>query len=121
MLDTRKAGRKTRTSHAQVVDELGRAMVAGTYPVGSILPGDAELAAIQARYSNTTMDQLKTGYQIYTQGACVKCHNAKDIYRYDEARWQPIMDNMAMRAKLSDSDKDAVWKYVLAIKAMQGK
>jgi len=44
MLDTRKAGRKTRTSHAQVVDELGRAMVAGTYPVGSILPGDAELA-----------------------------------------------------------------------------
>jgi DNA-binding FadR family transcriptional regulator len=44
MFDTRKAGRKTRTSHAQVVDELGRAMVAGTYPVGSILPGDAELA-----------------------------------------------------------------------------
>ena len=44
MLDTRKAGRKTRTSHAQVVDELGKAIVAGTYPVGSILPGDAELA-----------------------------------------------------------------------------
>jgi DNA-binding FadR family transcriptional regulator len=37
-------GRKTRTSHAQVVDELGRAIVAGTYPVGSILPGDLELA-----------------------------------------------------------------------------
>ncbi|MFP3545954.1 FadR/GntR family transcriptional regulator [Rhizobium sp. SIMBA_035] len=44
MIDTRRTGRKTRTSHAQVVDELGRAMVAGTYPVGSILPGDVELA-----------------------------------------------------------------------------
>jgi DNA-binding FadR family transcriptional regulator len=42
--ETRKTGRRTRTSHAQVVDELGKAIVAGTYPVGSILPGDTELA-----------------------------------------------------------------------------
>jgi DNA-binding FadR family transcriptional regulator len=44
MLDTGKLQRRTRTSHAQVVDELGRAIVAGTYPVGNILPGDLELA-----------------------------------------------------------------------------
>ena len=44
MLDTVKMQRRSRTSHAQVVDELGRAIVAGTYPVGSILPGDLELA-----------------------------------------------------------------------------
>jgi DNA-binding FadR family transcriptional regulator len=44
MLDTGKMLRRSRTSHAQVVDELGRAIVAGTYPVGSILPGDLELA-----------------------------------------------------------------------------
>lgn len=44
LLETRKAGRRTRTSHAHVVDELGRGIVAGTYPVGSILPGDGELA-----------------------------------------------------------------------------
>jgi len=43
-LETRKAGRRTRTSHAHVVDELGRGIVAGTYPVGTILPGDGELA-----------------------------------------------------------------------------
>jgi DNA-binding transcriptional regulator YhcF (GntR family) len=44
MLDTGKTQRRSRTSHAQVVDELGRAIVAGTYPVGTILPGDVELA-----------------------------------------------------------------------------
>lgn len=44
MLDTVKMQRRSRTSHAQVVDELGRAIVAGTFPVGSILPGDLELA-----------------------------------------------------------------------------
>ncbi len=44
LLETGRTARKSRTSHAQVVDGLGRAIVAGTYPVGSILPGDAELA-----------------------------------------------------------------------------
>lgn len=44
MLEAGKLGRRSRTSHAQVVDELGRAIVAGTYAVGSILPGDADLA-----------------------------------------------------------------------------
>ena len=36
--------RGVRNSHALVVDELGRAIVAGGFPVGQILPGDAELA-----------------------------------------------------------------------------
>ncbi|KRB52961.1 GntR family transcriptional regulator [Rhizobium sp. Root708] len=44
MLDTGKLARRSRTSHAQVVDELGRAIVGGIYSVGTILPGDAELA-----------------------------------------------------------------------------
>jgi DNA-binding FadR family transcriptional regulator len=43
-LDREKAGRRKRTSHAQVVDELGKAIVSGAFPVGSILPGDSELA-----------------------------------------------------------------------------
>ena len=36
--------RGVRNSHALVVNELGRAIVAGVYPVDAILPGDAELA-----------------------------------------------------------------------------
>ncbi len=34
-----------RTSHWQVVNELGKAIVAGEFPVGAILPGDADLEA----------------------------------------------------------------------------
>lgn len=60
LLETRKTGRKTRTSHAQVVDELGRAIVAGTYAVGSILPGDLELAQ-RFRVSRTVLrETMKT-------------------------------------------------------------
>ena len=45
LLETVIGGVGTRTSHAQVVNALGRAIIAGDYPVGTILPGDAELAA----------------------------------------------------------------------------
>ncbi|WP_037152279.1 FadR/GntR family transcriptional regulator [Rhizobium freirei] len=43
LLNTRKAEGKSRTSHAQVVDDLGKAIVSGAFPIGSILPGDSEL------------------------------------------------------------------------------
>ncbi|WP_184707116.1 FadR/GntR family transcriptional regulator [Rhizobium lusitanum] len=42
-LGTRKTERKSRTSHGHVVDALGKAIVSGAFPVGTILPGDNEL------------------------------------------------------------------------------
>lgn len=43
MIDRQKTSRKSRTSHSQVVDELGKAIVSGVFSVGEILPGDGEL------------------------------------------------------------------------------
>jgi DNA-binding FadR family transcriptional regulator len=45
LLETMMTGTVARTSHAQVVGELGRAIVAGEFPVGATLPGDADLEA----------------------------------------------------------------------------
>jgi DNA-binding FadR family transcriptional regulator len=44
VLETVISGKKTRTSHSQVVEDLGRAIIAGEYPVGATLPGDFDLA-----------------------------------------------------------------------------
>ncbi len=44
MLRTAITGNVTRNNHAFVVHEIGKAIVKGEYEVGSILPGDAELA-----------------------------------------------------------------------------
>ncbi|NKC50775.1 FadR family transcriptional regulator [Ochrobactrum cytisi] len=44
LLETAITGRKRHNSHAVVVGELGRGIVAGTIPAGSILPGDHELS-----------------------------------------------------------------------------
>jgi DNA-binding FadR family transcriptional regulator len=43
LLETERAGGKSRNSHAQVVDDLGKGIVSGAFAIGSVLPGDAEL------------------------------------------------------------------------------
>jgi DNA-binding FadR family transcriptional regulator len=45
LLETVMRGASGRTSHWQVVNELGKAIIAGEFPVGTTLPGDAELEA----------------------------------------------------------------------------
>ncbi len=84
-------------------------------------PGQEELTAIQGQFNDATLAQLKEGHVIYAQGACVNCHGAKNIYKRSTASWKEIIDDMAQRAKISASQKDAVYKYVLAIKATQAK
>lgn len=91
-------------------------------PVNGIYePGIEELKAIQLQYKETTLQQLKYGHAIYTEGACIKCHDALNIYVFDEIKWKDIVDNMAVKAMISDEQKDAVYKYVLSIKAKQPK
>lgn len=84
-------------------------------------PGIEELKAIQLQYKESTLQQLKYGHAIYTEGACVKCHDAFNIYEYSEPKWKIIVDDMAIKAKISNEQKDAVYKYVMAIKATQPK
>ncbi|MES2284058.1 MAG: hypothetical protein V4547_00135 [Bacteroidota bacterium] len=84
-------------------------------------PGNEELIAIQAQYKDVTLEKLKEGHTIYTAGACTNCHGAINIYQYAETQWKGIVEDMAQRAYLSDVQKDAVYKYVLAIKATQPK
>lgn len=83
-------------------------------------PGDPELNAIQLKFQNVTMETLNSGYKLYT-GDCTKCHMAFSIYRIEEQHWKGLIDDMARRAEMTDTQKDAVYKYVLAVKATQPK
>ena len=82
-------------------------------------PGNEELLAIQTRYPATTLEQLHTGYVLYAKGACINCHEAKAIYQYNHEQWKDIVDEMAAKARMSTSEKDAVYKYVIAIKEVR--
>jgi hypothetical protein len=85
---------------------------------GIFEPGKEQLVAIQAKHSGATMEKLKEGYGIYT-GTCTNCHKAKAIYAYTEEKWPAIIDNMSKKAKLTDTQKDALTQYVFSIKATQ--
>jgi hypothetical protein len=84
-------------------------------------PGEGELSAVQTQFKEVTMGQLKEGFVIYNYGACIGCHNAKNIYTRRVADWKGIIDDMAQRAAISEAQKDAVYKYVMAMKATQPK
>ncbi len=87
---------------------------------GIFAPGEEELTAIKTKFPDATLPVLTEGHSIYT-GVCTNCHGAKNIYKIPEERWQPVIDNMAKKAKITDSQKDALTKYVFSIKATQPK
>ena len=87
---------------------------------GVIAPGNEELTAIQSTHKDVTMKSLTEGYALYTS-VCTDCHASKPIYPIPEANWPGIIDDMAEKARITAEQKDALTKYVMAIKATQPK
>jgi hypothetical protein len=77
---------------------------------------DAQLEAVNVRFPNTKMEELKTGQSIYT-GACTKCHGTKDVTVYTEPRLLEIVDVMAKKAELTADEKQALIKFAVGVRA----
>ncbi len=88
---------------------------------GVYAPSKEELVAIQKRFKDMTLEVLNEGYHLYTEETCTKCHTPYNIYKRTEVEWKDILNIMAEKAKINDDQKNAVYKYVLAIKASQIK
>lgn len=71
------------------------------------------LIAAQKRWPDATPKSLNEGHNIYMT-KCTQCHGAKEIEDYTEERWNPILDNMARKAKLTDVEKETVKHYIIA-------
>jgi hypothetical protein len=115
------ANKASNTTPVVVTAPVAPAATVAKSSDGVHAPGNEELTAIQNQYKDVTIDKLNEGHILYTKGACVNCHNAKNIYRRNESSWKEIIEDMGKRANLNESQKDAVYKYVLAIKAAQPK
>jgi hypothetical protein len=85
-------------------------------------PGQNELSAVQSKIPATTLDELKQGHSIF-YGACTRCHGAKNVTGFSEEKLQNVITRMSKKAKLTEPEKDAVWKYALAVnlKAKSGQ
>jgi cytochrome c5 len=85
---------------------------------GVFVPGEEQVTAVQMKHPGATLANLTDGYKLYT-GTCTNCHGTKSIYRISEAKWQPVIDDMSEKAKLTATEKEALTKYIFAIKATQ--
>jgi cytochrome c1 len=85
---------------------------------GVFAPGEEQVTAVQMKHPGATLANLTDGYKLYT-GTCTNCHGAKSIYRIAEAKWPHIIDDMGEKAKLTTTEKEALTKYIFAIKATQ--
>lgn len=118
---TSKTTSKTSTTPAANSGPAATTISLPKSPDGIYPPGKEELTSIQARNQKVTMEHLNEGYTIYSKGACINCHSPNNIYQFDEGSWVKILDDMAIKAKISDTQKAAVYAYILSIKANQPK
>lgn len=81
-------------------------------------PKIEDVNTLNGKYSEQELAVIKQGFAIYTN-ECTKCHGEKNILSFNESEWANIIDDMAPKAKLNSTQKEAVSKYILAIKAMQ--
>ena len=85
---------------------------------GIFAPGQDQVNAIQMKHPGATLASLTEGYTLYT-GTCTRCHGTKSIYRISEDKWPAIINDMSNEAKLTATEKDALTKYIFAIKSTQ--
>ena len=77
---------------------------------------DAQLTAVNARFPNTTMAELKKGQAVY-KGACTKCHGTKDVTAYTEPKLLEIVDVMSKKAEITAEEKQALIKFAVGVRA----
>lgn len=81
-----------------------------TAPVSSAPQPTTEKQSVAAAPAFTA--NATEGMKIY-QGSCGRCHDLKATTEYTTSEWRPIMNSMAKKAGLSDTQKAHVLEYVL--------
>ena len=79
-------------------------------------PNEAALTIIQKSNSNANMELLNQGYKLYTAGACINCHEARDINDFNNLQWGHIIDDMAIKANITSEEKNSVLNYIVSVK-----
>lgn len=72
------------------------------------------LSIAKTKFENSSIEQLNAGHDLYF-GTCAGCHKAKPIAKFPTENWPSIVDDMARKARISDTEKQAVLQYVTAV------
>lgn len=79
-------------------------------------PSAKQMEFAQARWANTTDEEVKEGQNIYVT-KCAKCHVAFDIMEFSEKKWIHEIDKMSPKAELTADEKLKLSKHILSYHA----
>ncbi len=66
----------------------------------------------QAVQYHQTLGELISGRQLYLS-KCSSCHNIYLPDNYSQTQWKNILDKMQERSKISDTEKEKIFNYLL--------
>src|SRR5262249_42638580 len=93
-------------------------VVAGLAMVVACVPevprfGAEQLEAVRTNWPQTTEQDLVRGRQLY-QAKCGGCHALEAPESRTPKQWDEALDEMAMRARMTDADREDVFRYLWA-------
>ena len=65
-----------------------------------------------AKKSGHTLEELQHGRQLYIDH-CGSCHLLYLPKEYSDKDWEKILDSMKTRSKISESEKQLIWNFLL--------
>jgi hypothetical protein len=75
-----------------------------------IIEDDAQQAS--RRWPDATVQSLNEGRSLYIDH-CSGCHSLHPPNEYTESEWKKSLDEMALKAKLLDTEKQLVYQYLI--------
>ena len=84
-------------------------------PKSTYLPAGPQIAAAEKRWPGTTATDLQTGNSIYTT-KCTRCHGNFEVTQFSERKWLHEIDDMSVKANLSQDEKDKLTRYILSLR-----
>lgn len=90
--------------------------LAACFPKAGTVPGPLSAIAIesaQAKWPGTSADELERGRQLFLT-YCNTCHSYPDRAAYTEAEWPGIARRMGGKVDLTEAEKEALVRFILA-------
>ena len=75
-------------------------------------PRVEDLARSNTSYPGLQLLDLRQGRALYMKN-CAGCHALHAPSQLDSFQWERIMSKMQLKAKINDSTKDSIMKYLL--------
>ena len=98
-----------RFKTAKILLLLALGLVAGC-SASLYVPQPADVTA------DASLEELTRGRELYVQ-RCGRCHSLYLPDRFSVAQWRSSLDKMQLRAGIADTEKELIFKMILAGKA----